>query len=180
MLRHSCAYGRGMHAVCPSLIGMGTCSSSDYLDAHRRCGLLVVRSSASRYILFAHYRKGSAALWALGIGPMAEAYWQSARASSASVATANLGCPSALRPTLIGMKTHLFCALSPRLGGIMGARHRPYGRGILAVGPSLIANWFLVFLVIISMPIGVVANAHRHEGTYFLRIIAKARRHYGR
>jgi hypothetical protein len=30
------------------------------------------------------------------------------------------------------------------------------------------------------MPIGVVANAHRHEGTYFLRIIAKARRHYGR
>ena len=56
----------------------------------------------------------------------------------------------------------------------MGARHRPYGRGILAVGPSLIANWFHVFLVIISMPIGVVANAHRHEGTYFLRIIAKA------
>ena len=83
-------------------------------------------------------------------------------------------------PTLIGMKVHTFCALSPRLGGIMGARHRPYGRGILAVGPSLIANWFLVFLLIISMPIGVVAYAHRHQGTYFLRIIAKARRHYGR
>ena len=105
---------------------------------------------------------------------MAGACTQSARASSASVATANLGCPSALRPTLIGMKVHLFCALSPRLGGIMGARHRPYGQGILAVGPGLIANWFLVFLVIISMPIGVVANAHRHQGTYFLRIIAKA------
>ena len=221
MLRHSCANGRGMHAVCPSLIGMGTCSSSDNLDAHWRCGLLVVRSSASRYILFAHYRQGSAALWALGIGPMAEPYWQSARASSASVATANLGCPSALRPTLIGIKVHrcepsgrgsaelwalgtgdladaywrsarassatvasgslgcpsalwptligikvhTFCALSPRLGGIMGARHRPYGRAILAVCPGLIANWFLVFLVIISMPIGVVAYAHRHQGT---------------
>ncbi len=143
-------YGRQASAIWPSHIGslpgphreLVSCISCDNLDAHRRCGL---RSSASRYIVSAHYRQGSAALWALGIGPMAEAYWQSARASSASVATANLGCPSALRPTLIGMKVHLFCALSPRLGGIMGARHRPYGRSILAVCPSLIANWYLYF-----------------------------------
>ncbi len=39
---------------------------------------------------------------------MAGACTQSARASSASVATANLGCPSALRPTLIGIKVHSF------------------------------------------------------------------------
>ena len=69
----------------------------------------------------------------------------------------------------------------------MGARHRPYGRGILAVCPSLIANWFLVFLVIISMPIGVVANAHRHQGAWFCAfwprlgdIMGARHRRYGR
>ena len=110
---------------------------------------------------------------------MAEAYWQSARTSSASVATANLGCPSALRPVLIGMKVHTFFALSPRLGGTMGARYRPYGRAILAVGPSLIGNGSYCEP---RMPIrvGVAAYAHRHEGISFLRIIAKARRHHGR
>ena len=77
------------------------------------------------------------------------------RASSASVATANLGCPSALWPTLIGMKVHTFCAFWPRLGDIMGARHRPYGRGILAVCPSLIG---LGSYCEPRMPIGVVAT----------------------
>ena len=46
----------------------------------------------------------------------------------------------------------------------MGARHRPYGRGILAVGPSLIGNGSYCEP---RMPIGVAEYAHRHEGTYF-------------
>ncbi len=40
----------------------------------------------------------------------------------------------------------------------MGARHRPYGRGILAVGPSLIG---LGSYCDPRMPIGVAAYAHR-------------------
>ena len=131
-------YGRQASAIWPSHIGsrpgphreLVSCISCDNLDAHRRCGQ---RSSASRYILSAHYRQGSAALWALGIGRMAEAYWQSARASSATVATANLGCPSALRGTLIGIKVHLFLRI------IANAR-RHYGRQASAIWPSHIGS----------------------------------------
>ncbi len=59
------------------------------------------------------------------------------------------------------LKVHTFCALSPRLGGILGAGHWPYGRGILAVCPSLIG---LGSYCEPRMPIGVAAYAHRHEG----------------
>ena len=74
-------YGRGILAVCPDLIGLVAtanlgCPSALWPTLNGR------RSSASRYIFFAHYRQGSAALWAPSIGPMAEPYWQSARASS--------------------------------------------------------------------------------------------------
>ena len=61
-----------------------------------------------------------------------------------------------------------FCAFWPRLGDIMGGRHRRYGRGILAVCPDLIG---LGSHCEPRMPVGVAANAHRHEGAYFLRII---------
>ena len=64
---------------------------------------------------FWHHDRGSAALWALDIGRIAEAYWQPARASSALVDGGNFDArrrklPSRLRPIgtkLIAMKGKL-------------------------------------------------------------------------
>ena len=169
-------YGRGILAVGPSLIGNGSyCEPRMPIGvaacAHRHEGayfFLRIIAKARR-----HHGRQASAVRPRHIGSRPEPHRELVLAFLVIISMP-IG---ALWPTLIGIKVHTFCALSPRLGGIMGARHRPYGRGILAVCPSLIGNGSYCEP---RMPIGIAAYAHRHEGTSFLRIIAKARRHHGR